>query len=85
MLGRGRKSKQTEMELDSVDDVDRLLDAVRVVNEAWSRMPRSVSLWIDWKGRKIIVQTKDVKAESHSRDSLRDELERRQDFGPEQK
>lgn len=64
------------------DDIDRLFKAVDELNQAWALMPRSVSPWIDWKNRRITVQTRETKAESHSRASLRDELERRQDLRP---
>lgn len=77
MFKRGSKQK-----LDAADGlsdpVDELFDAVRRVNEAWAEMPRDVNLWIDWRERRIVVQTKQMTVENHSRNSLRDELERRQ-------
>ena len=60
------------------DPVDVLFDAVARANDAWAAMPRDVSLWIDWKNRRVTVQTRYSHADLHSRDSLRQELERRQ-------
>jgi hypothetical protein len=66
----GPASRPTEDELLAIE-IDRLFAAVDEVNEAWAAFPRRVRLWVDWQGRKIVVQTLDMSTKDHDEMSLK--------------
>lgn len=73
-----KRKTETSPEPTPVDPVDRFFDAITELNAAWEALPRDVSPWIDWKNRRLVVQTRYSSATTHSRQSLRNELEARQ-------